>query len=104
MSLPKQFTDTQLTRILDQSLLYQCACPAQVCRTLMTMRELHDYQLRCIDRNETDRKVHALIAESTAACHRELESCLAEILALEGWDIKTLEMPEALRKLQDSLI
>lgn len=104
MSLDKRFSDQQLTRILDQALVYQCACPAQVCRTLIGLRELHDYQMNCLDRTETDRKVHEAIAASAEAGHREMENCLQHILKLEEWEMSTLTMPLALRKLQEKLL
>lgn len=104
MSLDKRFSDQQLTRILDQALVYQCACPAQVCRTLIGLRELHDYQMNCLDRTETDRKVHESIAASAEAGHREMENCLQHILKLEEWEMSTLTMPLALRKLQEKLL
>ncbi len=104
MSLSKRFSDQQLTRILDQALVYQCACPAQVCRTLIGLRELHDYQMNCLDRTETDRKVHQAIALSAEASHREMEQCLQHILELEEWAMDTLTMPLTLRKLQEKLL
>lgn len=104
MTLQKTFKDNQLTRILDQALVYQCACPAQVCRTLIGLRELHDYQLNCGNRTDTDRKVHEAIAASTAVAHAGMEQCLQQILELEGWDMATLTMPQALRKLQEKLL
>lgn len=104
MILQKRFEDNQLTRILDQALVFQCACPAQVCRTLIGLRELFDYQLNCGNRTETDRKVHEAIAVSTAASHAGMEACLSHILELEGWDMTTLTMPAELRKLQEKLL
>lgn len=104
MTLHKQFDDRQLTRILDQALIFQCACPAQVCRTLIGLRELFDYQLNCGNRTESDHKVHAAIADSTARSHAEMEACLSRILELEAWDMATLTMPKELRKLQEKLL
>lgn len=80
--------------------MYQCACPAQVCRTLLELRELFDYQAQCIERTATDRAVHEAIVASTTLAHREYEACLDRVLDLEGWDRATLTMPEALRKKQ----
>ena len=104
MNLSKRFTDQQLTRILDQALVYQCACPAQVCRTLIGLRELHEYQLNCLDRTETDRKVHETIASNAIVAHSEMEACLQRILELEAWDMQTLTMPQSLRELQEKLL
>ncbi|MES2605456.1 MAG: hypothetical protein V4603_11000, partial [Pseudomonadota bacterium] len=84
MTLRKSFSHEQLIRILDQALIYQCTCPAQVCRTLIGLNELYDYQLTCLNRTETDRAVHAAIAASVARTHAEMESCLDTILTLEG--------------------
>ncbi len=104
MPLQPNFTDNQITHILDQALVYQCACPAQVCRTILGLKELYDYQMACIDRTETDRAVHQAIAFSAADAHAIMERCLKQILKIEGWDMDSLKMPEELRKLQEKLL
>ena len=104
MTLQKLFNDRQLIRILDQALVFQCACPAQVCRTLIGLREVFEYQMNCVNQTETDRNVHEAIAQATAASHAGMEACLSRILTLEGWDMNTLTMPADLRKLQEKLL
>jgi hypothetical protein len=96
--LEHQFSDQQLEHILEQSIVYSCACPAQVCKTLMQERELFAYQAKCLNLTTTDEAVHRAIAESVQATHREKEQCLVKVLELEGWDSKTLTMPEDLQK------
>jgi hypothetical protein len=93
-----RFTAVQIGRIIDQALVYQCACPAQVATTLLELRDLHDYQRMCIGAAETDRAVHDAIAAATEEAHGRLERCLEEVLVLEGWDRDTLAMPATLRK------
>jgi len=97
MPLPIQFADQAITHILDQSMLLQCACPAQVCQAIATQRNLYAYQENCLNRSDTDKAVHQRIAKSVQITHAELERCLAEILYLEGWDLQTYTMPQALR-------
>lgn len=104
MELEKTFSDDQISQILDQALVYQCACPAQVCRAILGMRELHEYQQDCLDRTDTDKKVHQAIGTSAADSHATMEKCLENILEIEGWDMATLQMPESLRKLQEKLL
>ena len=93
-----RYSPEQISRIIDQALVYQCACPAQVCRTILELRELYDYQKQCLERTLVDRQVHEAIAASTEIAHREYEACLERVLGLEGWDPVTLEMPATLRK------
>lgn len=78
--------------------MYQCACPAQVATTILELRDLHDYQLRCEAIPETDRNVHAAIARAAEEVHARMERCLVEVLEIEGWDRASLTMPESLRK------
>lgn len=78
--------------------MYQCACPAQVCRALFELRELHEYQRNCANDTRNDVAVHAAIADATVQAHGVLEECLSSVLALEGWDAETLTMPDTLRK------
>jgi hypothetical protein len=78
--------------------MYQCACPAQVCRAIFELRELHDYQLNCGNDSANDEAVHSTIADATERAHAVMEECLSAVLQLEGWDPATLAMPHALRK------
>ena len=96
--LEQQFSDEKLRHILEQSIVYSCACPAQVCKSLLQERELFAYQAKCLNTTGTDAAVHRTIAESVQVTHREMEKCLVEVLKLEGWDLETLTMPEALQK------
>ncbi len=96
--MKQRFSDEVITSILDQSSIYTCACPAQVCKAIMDQRILYKYQEGCIDRDDTDRAVHQSIATSVARTHAELESCLEHILLLEGWDMEHYIMPESLQQ------
>ncbi len=91
-----RFSDEILTRILEQSMIYACACPAQICRILTEQRILYRYQLRCINNNETEQTIHQRINSTLTTTHALLEQCLADILELEEWDMQTYQMPEAL--------
>lgn len=92
------FADADLARVIDQSLMYQCACPAQVAATVVELRDLHHYQSRCADDSDNDRKVHDAIAAAALEAHARLERCLREVLELEGWDLDSMTMPEALKR------
>ena len=94
----KQFDTLQISKIIDQALVYQCACPAQVCRAIFELRELHDYQMTCVLGARSNDLVHTTIAKTTEKTHAMMEECLTEVLKIEGWDLNTLTMPEALRK------
>jgi leucyl aminopeptidase (aminopeptidase T) len=98
VTLEKQFSDEQLTRVLQQAAIYMCACPAQVCKAINQQRQLFAYQADCINGTDTDYVVHRRIAETVRKTHAELEICLRDVLQLEGWDMVTLEMPLALQK------
>lgn len=92
------FSGQQLGHIIDQSLIYQCACPAQVCQALIGLRDLYAYQQGCLETTEVDRAVHERIAQAVRDSHAIMEECLRDILTLEGWDLDTLTMPDNLRK------
>lgn len=87
-----------LHKIVEQAMIYQCACPAQICKAIGQMRELHKYQQECLVDQTADRAVHERISHAAEKAHAELEQCLAEVLALEGWNMTTLEMPADLPK------
>lgn len=101
MVLPKRFSDQELERIVDEATIYMCACPGQVAVQLRGLRELHRYQLRCVETPGEDSGVHGIIAESAARAHALMEDCLEEVLVVEGWDRATLKMPEGLRRRRD---
>lgn len=96
--MQERYTADQISRVLDQALVYQCACPAQVCRTLFELRELYDYQRCCANQDDNDRQVHETIAAATEKAHALMEECLARVLEIEGWDPETLTLPEKLRR------
>lgn len=94
----QNFSDEQLKHILEQSVIYSCACPAQICKSLIQERDLFAFQAKCLNLTTTDQAVHHAIAESVQATHKLKEQCLERVLELEGWDTKTLTMPENLQK------
>jgi hypothetical protein len=96
----ERYTDAELVSIVEQGLIYMCACPAQVAEALIKLRTLHKYQLSCSANPENDAAVHAAIAKSTVQSHHIMQECLDTVVALEKWDRSTLQMPENLRKRQ----
>ena len=96
--MKERFNASQVSKVIDQALVYQCACPAQVCRAIFELRELHEYQTNCANDSVNDQLVHNTIALSTEKAHELLEDCLSKVLEIEGWDIATLNMPETLKK------
>lgn len=96
--MKERFNVSQISKIIDQALVYQCACPAQVCRAIFELRELYEYQMNCAQDSVNDQQVHNTIALSTEKAHELLEDCLSRVLEIEGWDTATLNMPETLKK------
>lgn len=100
----KQFTEQQLTAIVEEAMIYMCACPAQVAEQLRHLRDLHKYQVNCGSLPNTDSNVHQVIAQAASEAHAIMEACMDKILTIEGWDRETLTMPEGLRRVRDDLI
>jgi hypothetical protein len=96
--LSKIYADEQITSIRAQAIIFSCACPAQVCVAIDSIRDLHAYQAACIEADHTDKMVHAVMKSAAERNHAILEECLSEVLRLEGWDEISLEMPSNLRK------
>ncbi|HWU83343.1 MAG TPA: hypothetical protein VN063_07625 [Methylophilaceae bacterium] len=96
--MKEQFQPAQISKVIDQALVYQCACPAQVCRTIFELRELYEYQMNCANDTVNDQRVHNTIAAAAEQAHALMEECLKQILEIEGWDAQDLVMPDALRK------
>lgn len=103
-TLPKRFSDADLSKIMEEASIYMCACPAQVAETLAQLRALYKYQRTCIREGSLMMGVHDRIAAATVAAHQEMEYCLDDVLAMEGWDRTTLAMPPGLRKKRDDLV
>ena len=95
--MKQQFDSSQISKVIDQSLMYQCACPAQVCKAIFELRDLHRYQMDCLNDSINDVQVHSAIALAAEQSHALMEACLTKVLELEGWDVASLEMPEPLR-------
>lgn len=81
-----------------------CACPAQVALQLRHLRELYRYQTNCQLDPGNDQAVHQTIAAATLEAHSVMENCMAAVLAMEGWDPLTLNMPEGLRRKRNELL
>ena len=96
--MDKKFSNDDLLRIVDQAMIYQCACPAQVASVMRELRRVHDYQLKCLNLTGTDEDVHQRISDDVATAHQLMEQCLDAVLQLEGWDMTTLTMPADLKK------
>ena len=96
--MKEQFDAAQISKVIDQALVYQCACPAQVCSAIFELRELYEYQMSCANDSVNDALVHRTIAAATEKSHEVMEECLKKILEIEGWDQVTFTMPQALKK------
>lgn len=97
MEYEERFSDADLEKIVEEGLIYMCACPAQVAEAIRRVRELHRYQTVCLNQPDHYSEVHQTIATSAATAHAELQDCMDKILELEKWDRATLTMPPALR-------
>lgn len=99
----RRFSDADLEQIVEEAIIYMCACPAQVAAELRRLRELIAYQHHCeihTTQGEIAVAVHRRIAAAAIEAHARMEACLDEVLDLEGWDRATLRMPEGLRRLR----
>ncbi|WP_303786627.1 hypothetical protein [Azovibrio restrictus] len=100
----RSFSNEEVRHILEQVLVHQCACPSQLCRVILELRELARYERECLDRTATDVKVHYAIEKAAEQCEAIMNACLAEVLELEGWDPVTLTMPRHLQEHQLRLV
>ena len=102
--LTTRFSYQQLEQILEEAMIYMCACPAQISEQLLHLRKLFAYQNSCISKGSLMADVHRRIAASTRIAHAELEQCLSDVMVMEGWDLETLTMPNNLRELRQKSI
>ncbi|WP_371322451.1 hypothetical protein VX159_08440 [Dechloromonas sp. ZY10] len=104
MSYLQRFSSDDLERIVEEGMVYMCACPAQVAKEIRLLRELIAYQEACLNGPENASEVHRCIAEAAREAHARMEQCLDQVLTLEGWDRATLHMPEGLRQRRDAAL
>lgn len=98
-SMKEKFPTPVLDTIIEQALVYQCACPAQVAELLLELRRVERYEQKCLEDEQSHLALtHRTIAASVAEAHAILEQCLDEVLTIEQWDRTTWKMPEGLRK------
>lgn len=100
MNYVEKFSDAELVQIIEEGLIYMCACPAQVADAIRKLRELYRYQMACLEDSANASIVHQTICNSVIISHAELQDCMARVLELEQWDRTTLRMPEGLRRRQ----
>ncbi len=67
--MKERYNAEQISKVIDQALIYQCACPAQVCKAIFELRELYDYQINCASDSKNNALVHKTIAAATEASH-----------------------------------
>ena len=96
--MEKRFSEQQLEQIIEEAMVYMCACPAQVAVQLRKLRELYSYQQNCETDPGDDPAPHREIARAAVEAHALMENCLSRVLEIEGWDMATLRMPEGLRR------
>lgn len=100
--MKKRFSDSDVKKIVESAMVYQCACPAQVAELLLELRRVEAYESGCLEKaNDHLSKTHIAIRDAVADVHERMENCLDEVLEIEGWDRNTMEMPENLRSQQD---
>lgn len=97
MDYEERFSDGELEHIVAEGFIYMCACPAKVAEAVRTVRDLYRYQLTCLKNPDNDDTVHKAIAKAAITTHAQLQECMDEVLMLEKWDRKTLQMPAELR-------
>ncbi len=96
--MKERYNAEQISKVIDQALIYQCACPAQVCKAIFELRELYDYQINCASDSKNNALVHKTIAAAAEASHEIMEECLKQILDIEGWNQANFVMPESLKQ------
>ena len=96
--MKERYNAEQISKVIDQALIYQCACPAQVCKAIFELRELFDYQINCASDSKNNVLVHKTIAAAAEASHVIMEECLKQILDIEGWNQENFAMPESLKQ------
>ena len=96
--MKERYNAEQISKVIDQALIYQCACPAQVCKAIFELRELYDYQINCVSDSKNNALVHKTIAAAAEASHEIMEECLKQILDMEGWNQANFVMPESLKQ------
>ncbi len=97
MKYEEKFSDAELGKIIEEGLIYMCACPAQVADAIRKVRALYFYQVQCLNDPGNESEVHQTIGRSAMLAHAELENCMDKVLELEKWDRTTLSMPPLLR-------
>ena len=102
--MKERYNTEQISKVIDQALIYQCACPAQVCKAIFEMRELFDYQINCSSDSKNNPLVHKAIAAAAEASHEIMEECLNHILDIEGWNQEIFVMPESLKQKKFKLL
>jgi len=84
MDYEEKFSDQDLEKIVEEGLIYMCACPAQVADAIRKLRALFRYQTHCINDPDNASDVHQTIAQSAIQAHAQLQDCLEQVLVLEN--------------------
>lgn len=103
--LARHFDNRQIQAVIEEAMLYMCACPAPLGTEILRLRELHTYQMVCISKGRDNLgEVHERLATAAREAHDILETCMVDLLTLEGWDVTTLKMPANLREVRQRAV
>lgn len=78
------FDDAQLGRLREIRSPLQCECPNHVAELVIALNAFEAYSRDCLNRDDKDAKIHAMLYERTADARRIMEEALTALVRHEG--------------------
>jgi DNA-binding NarL/FixJ family response regulator len=80
---PRQFTAEQLGRLAEIRSAVDCECPNHLSGILTSVNDFEDYSKQCLNKNDADARIHAMLYNETSKARAILEAALAELVKYE---------------------
>lgn len=81
---PPRFTQAQLAQLLEIATALKCECPNHLSQLISGLQAFEEYSRTCENKDEKDRRVHAVLYRQTALAREAMEDGLAALLEAEN--------------------
>lgn len=80
---PRRFNDAQLGRLAEITSVVDCECPNHLSAIISSVSEFEEYSKNCLNKDDADAKIHALLYNESSKARSILEGALVELVKHE---------------------
>jgi hypothetical protein len=81
---PPRYTPAQLGQLMELAAAVQCECPNHLTQLISGLQAFEEYARTCENKDEKDRRTHAVLYRQTSVAREAMEDGLAALLEAEN--------------------